>query len=72
MDFDYRLTQLNNSTKTPSEEVDAAVRVYERLVTAQAICSTVGGAADSSEVLAAVFSSLCSEMHAVQGETSRA
>lgn len=46
MDFDYRLKQLTNSSKTPTEEVDTAVTVYERLVTAQAICSTVAGAAD--------------------------
>lgn len=72
MDFDYRLKQLNDSPKTPAGETKAAVKIYERLVTAQAICSTVAGAADSAEVLAVVFSALCAEAHAEQGEGDRA
>lgn len=53
--FDVRLQALQRS-RAPSHEVDAAIRVYERVRTARAICQALlpAGAADASVVTLAV------------------
>jgi hypothetical protein len=61
MDFETRLETLHESRKAPVYETDAAVNVYERMVTAKAICETVYGAGYSADAVASVMSELSAE-----------
>ena len=61
MDFETRLEALHASKSAPVHETDAAVNVYERLVTAQAICQSVFGPGTSSEAVATVMVELSTE-----------
>lgn len=65
--FEKRLRALNIKSPIPTFEIDAAIRVYERLVTAEAICASLEASAGHSDVLAAVFSALSAEVQAGQG-----
>lgn len=64
MPFDKRLEQMQKLGNAPLIEVDAAIRIYERVVTAQAICeSTAGpGAGRNTTILIPIFNALCQEV----------
>lgn len=61
MDFETRLEALHQSRSAGVHETDAAVCVYERLVTAQAICESVFGSGYSADAVATVMAELCTE-----------
>lgn len=62
MEFETRLESLHKSKEASCFEIDAAVTVYERLVTAKSICASVfGDAAVPAEVVATVLAELTTE-----------
>ncbi|MET3134974.1 4-hydroxy-3-methylbut-2-enyl diphosphate reductase IspH [Oxalobacteraceae bacterium GrIS 1.11] len=61
MEFEERLEALNKSRNTPSYEVDAAVNIYERLVSAQSMCESVFGKDAPAAVVAKVLVELSAE-----------
>lgn len=65
--FDQRVRMLNSSHSAPRGEVDAAVRIYERLVTARAACESGFGATPPVEAVLATFDALCRELQSGQG-----
>lgn len=70
--FDTRMLVLNSSAPTPTSEIDAAVRVYERLRTAKAACIAEFGEQPPIEAVLAVFHQLCAEAQIGQGIRSTA
>lgn len=61
MEFENRLEALHQSREAPVHETDAAVNVYERMVTAKAICQEVYGPGYSAEAVAVVMAELSAE-----------
>ena len=61
MDFETRLESLHKSRSAPNFEIDAAVAIYERLVTAKSICASVLGADVPDAVVATVLAELTTE-----------
>lgn len=57
--FETRIEILNKSRDTPSQEIDTAILIYERLRTARAACATEFGDPPPVEAVLAVFSELC-------------
>lgn len=65
--FEKRLKELNASIATvPTSERDAAVVIYERLVTARAICASVLGIPPPVPAVIAAFRGLCREVQMAQ------
>jgi predicted HNH restriction endonuclease len=58
--FDTRMDVLNRAG-APGSEIDAAVRVYERLRTAKAACIAEFGEQPPIEAVLAIFRQLCVE-----------
>lgn len=69
--FDTRMAVLD-SARAPRQEIDAAVRVYERLRTARAAVATELGEPPPVEAVIAVFNQLCAEVQIGQGIRSTA
>lgn len=63
VDFEDRLESMHKSPSCAVYETDAAVDIYERLVTAKAICSSVLGAKSTSADIVAVLSALTEQAH---------
>ena len=61
MEFETRLENLHKSRRTPVHETDAAVNVYERLLTARTMCESVFGSGTSAETVASVMLALSEE-----------
>lgn len=61
MEFEDRLELLHKSKEATCFEIDAAVVVYERLVTAKSICTSVLGANVPASVVAKVLAELTTE-----------
>lgn len=59
------------SGKTPAAEIDAAIVIYERLQTAEAICRSVLGTQRQQQSTLQVFEALCAEAHFTQGSALR-
>lgn len=64
--FERRIELLNRSA-APRAEVDAAIRVYERLRTAKAVAATEFGEPPPLEAVLAVFTALCAEAQSGHG-----
>lgn len=60
MNFEARLKEIDKSGKTA--EIDAAIAIYERLVTARSICASLRNVSLSESALVAVFTALCDEV----------
>lgn len=72
MDFETRLEDLYKSKSGAVPiETDAAVRIYERLVTAKAICSSVLGYRVPASVVATVLEQLSDEAWALTHNEDR-
>lgn len=61
MDFDSRMKSLYRSTSCTGFDTEAATNIYERLITAKAICYSVYGESVPPSVEAAVLAELSSE-----------
>lgn len=70
--FAIRLEQMHTARRRdcPTSEIDAAVMIRERLITAKSICQSHFGAKFSQSALLAVFAELCAEARKGQGNTS--
>jgi hypothetical protein len=61
MEFENRLEALYDSSSAPVHETDAAVNIYERLVTARAMCVSLFGPEVSAGAVATVMAELSTE-----------
>ena len=61
MEFETRLEELHKGRLVPVHETDAAVIIYERMVTARSICVSLFGAGASDVAVSAVMAELSSE-----------
>lgn len=65
--FDARLEVLHASTQCPASEIDAAVVIFERLKTSQAICRSLITEPIHHDAVLAVFAQLCAEARSGHG-----